>query len=512
MTAGTHRRRGRPAQSDSRSTLHQLPWSLVESSWIPMELLSTDEIEAIHQATLVVLKEIGMRVLLPEARQILRQGGVEIDDSSEMARFDPELIEAALDSIPSEFTLHARNPDHNVTLGGRHVTFATVAGSPNVADLDRGRRPGNLADFRDLLKITQSLNIVHVNGGYAPEPIDIEVAERHLRAGAEMLKLTDKALWAFTFTRERMEDTFEMVRIVRGRTHEEMLNEPSFYSVVNTNSPLQLDRPMATGIIEMARLGQALCITPFTLAGAMAPVTLAGALVQQNAEALAGIVLSQLVRKGAPLIYGGFTSNVDMRSGSPAFGTPEYVRAAIIGGQLARRYGLPYRSSNVNAANVPDAQATWESMMSVWGAILGGVNLMLHGVGWLEGGLTASYEKYIIDAEILQGLAETLKPVTVDAESIALEAMREVGPGGHFFGTAHTLERYHTAFYTPLLSDWQNFQQWSAAGGIDATRRANGMWKRLLAEYQQPVLDGARAEELDAFVERRCREGGAPLD
>jgi trimethylamine--corrinoid protein Co-methyltransferase len=269
---------------------------------------------------------------------------------------------------------------------------------------------------------------------------------------------------------------------------------------------------MATGIIEMARLGQALCITPFTLAGAMAPVTLAGALVQQNAEALAGIVLSQLVRKGAPLIYGGFTSNVDLRSGSPAFGTPEYVRAAIIGGQLARRYGLPYRSSNVNAANAPDAQATWESMMSVWGAILGGVNLMLHGVGWLEGGLTASYEKYIIDAEILQGMAEALKPVAVDAGSIALEAMREVGPGGHFFGAAHTLERYRTAFYTPLLSDWQNFQQWAAAGGIDATRRANGVWKRLLAEYQQPPFDRARTEELDAFVERRCREGGAPVD
>jgi trimethylamine--corrinoid protein Co-methyltransferase len=512
MSASTHRRRRRPDQADSRSLLHQPPWSLVESSWTPMELLSADEIEAIHQASLVVLKEIGMRVLLPEARQILHQGGADVDDSSEMVRFDPKLIDTVFDSVPSEFTLHARNPDHNVILGGRYVTFATVAGSPNVADLDRGRRPGNLADFRDLLKITQSLNIVHVNGGYAPEPIDIEVAERHLRAGAEMLKLTDKALWAFTFTRQRMEDTFEMVRIARGRTLEEMLNEPSFYSVVNTNSPLQLDRPMAIGIIEMARLGQALCITPFTLAGAMAPVTLAGALVQQNAEALAGIVLSQLVRKGAPLIYGGFTSNVDMRSGSPAFGTPEYVRAAIIGGQLARRYGLPYRSSNVNAANAPDAQATWESMMSVWGAILGGVNLMLHGVGWLEGGLTASYEKYVIDAEILQGMAEALKPVAVDAGSIALEAMREVGPGGHFFGAAHTLERYRTAFYTPLLSDWQNFQQWMAAGGIDATRRANGVWKRLLAEYQQPSLDSARAEELDAFVERRCREGGAPLD
>jgi trimethylamine--corrinoid protein Co-methyltransferase len=264
-------------------------------------------------------------------------------------------------------------------------------------------------------------------------------------------------------------------------------------------------------VIEMAKFNQPLCITPFTLLGAMAPVTLAGALTQQNAEALAAITLSQLVRPGAPLIYGGFTSNVDMRSGAPAFGTPEYIKAALIGGQMARRYKMPYRSSNTNASNWPDAQATYEGAMSIWGAIMGHCNMMIHGIGWLEGGLVASYEKYIIDAEMLQIMSEFCQPVIVDESTLAVDAMRDVGPGGHFFGTQHTLDRYETAFYTPLLSDWRTFQQWSADGAMDATKRANKIWKTMLAEYVPPPLDPARAEALDAFIARRTEEGGAPI-
>jgi len=290
-----------------------------------------------------------------------------------------------------------------------------------------------------------------------------------------------------------------------------MMREPCLYSIINTNSPLQLDIPMAWGVVEMARLGQPLCITPFTLAGAMAPVTLAGALAQQNAEALACIVLSQAVRPGAPLIYGGFTSNVDMRSGAPAFGTPEYIKAALIGGQMARRYKMPYRSSNVNASVWPDAQSAYEGAMSIWGALMGWTNMLAHGVGWLEGGLVASYEKYIIDAEMLQIMAEFFTPTEVSESTLAIDAIRDVGHGGHFFGTAHTLERYETAFYTPLLSDWRNFQQWSADGSVDATNRATKVWKQMLVEYEQPKLDPAVAEELRAFVERRTREGGAPM-
>jgi trimethylamine--corrinoid protein Co-methyltransferase len=259
----------------------------------------------------------------------------------------------------------------------------------------------------------------------------------------------------------------------------------------------------------MARHNQVVVLTPFTLAGAMSPVTLAGALAQQNAEALAGLAFAQIVNPGAPVVYGGFTSNVDMKSGAPAFGTPEYSRAALVGGQLARRYGLPYRSSNANASNVVDAQAAYESEMSLWGAVMGHANLVKHAAGWLEGGLCASFEKVVLDAELLQMMAEFLKPIEVSEATLGLDAIAEVGPGGHFFGAAHTMARYETAFYAPILSDWRNFETWEEAGAETATHRANRLYKKLLAEYQPPPLDPGIREELAAFVARRKEEGGA---
>jgi len=262
----------------------------------------------------------------------------------------------------------------------------------------------------------------------------------------------------------------------------------------------------------MARMGQICCVTPFTLAGAMAPVTMAGALVEQNAEALAGLALSQLARPGAPFIYGGFTSNVDMKSGAPAFGTPEYMQACIVGGQLARRYRLPYRTSSTNAANCVDAQAAWESVFSLWGAIMGGGNLVAHAAGWLEGGLVASFEKFAADIDLLQTIEVFLKPMDTGRDALGIEAMREVGPGGHFFGAAHTLARYANAFYAPLVSDWRTYQQWQAGGALHADRRANTVWKRALASYQAPAMDPAIAEELDAFIAGRIAEGGQPTD
>jgi trimethylamine---corrinoid protein Co-methyltransferase len=282
--------------------------------------------------------------------------------------------------------------------------------------------------------------------------------------------------------------------------------------VINTNSPLKLDGPMAMGIIELARHNQVCCVTPFTLAGAMAPITIAGAIVEQNAEALAGLALSQLARKGAPFIYGGFTSNVDMKSGAPAFGTPEYMKACILGGQMARRYRLPYRTSSTNAANSVDAQAAYESVFSLWGAIMGGGNLILHAFGWMEGGLVASYEKFLLDVDLAQMVLEFLKPLDMSEEALGFDAIREVGPGGHFFGAQHTLSRYADAFYAPLISDWRNFQQWTAAGQPVAWQRANALWKQALAEYREPPMDEAIAEELDAFVARRVEEGGQPTD
>jgi trimethylamine--corrinoid protein Co-methyltransferase len=508
----TERQRARRRESQSRrGGLHQIPWRRVTNPYPPIEPLSADQVEAIHRESLKILGELGMRVLLQEARAILRQAGADVDESSQIVRYDEGMVEHALKTVPLEFVLHARNPERNIVMGGRNINIGTVGGAPHAHDLERGRRPGTLADYVELLKLAQSLNIVHFLAGFGPEPQDVPVPIRHIVAAEAMITHCDKVAFMFTLTPQRMRDVFEMMRIARGISAEQLMREPSLYSIINTNSPLQLDGPMAWGVIEMARLRQPLCITPFTLLGAMAPVTIAGAIAQQNAEALACVVLSQAVSPGTPLIYGGFTSNVDMRSGAPAFGTPEYIKTALIGGQMARRYGMPYRSSNVNASVWPDAQSAYEGAMSIWGALMGWTNMLAHGLGWLEGGLVASYEKYIIDAEMLQIMAEFFTPVEVNQETLAVDAMRDVGHGGHFFGTAHTLERYETAFYTPLLSDWRNYQQWSADGSVDATHRATRIWKQLLDEYEQPPLPPGVAEELRAFVERRTREGGAPL-
>jgi trimethylamine--corrinoid protein Co-methyltransferase len=269
---------------------------------------------------------------------------------------------------------------------------------------------------------------------------------------------------------------------------------------------------MLQGIIEMSSRGQVVVMTPFTLAGAMAPVTIAGAVVQQNAEALCGIAFTQMVKRGAPVVYGGFTSNVDMKTGAPAFGTPEYMKAVIVGGQLARRYGIPYRTSNTNAANTLDAQAAYESAFSLWALTQGGGNFIMHSAGWTEGGLTASFEKFILDVDMLQMVAEFLTPLDVSQDALALDAVREVGPGGHFFGTAHTLARYETAFYSPILSDWRNFETWTDAGRPTTYDHANRVFKEKLATYERPPIDPAVEEELDAFVAKRKAEGGVATD
>jgi trimethylamine--corrinoid protein Co-methyltransferase len=269
---------------------------------------------------------------------------------------------------------------------------------------------------------------------------------------------------------------------------------------------------MLQGMIEMSRRNQVVVMTPFTLAGAMAPVTIAGAVAQQNAEALAGIAFCQIVRPGAPVAYGGFTSNVDMKSGAPAFGTPEYMKAQILGGQLARRYHVPYRTSNVCAANTVDAQAAYESVFSLWGAIMGGGNFIMHAAGWLEGGLTCSFEKTILDIDLLQMVGEFLDPLVVDDDTLALAAIREVGPGGHFFGAQHTQARYRDAFYAPLLSDWRNYESWREAGSPTAMDKANRLWKEMLAAYEPPPIDPAVVEELDEFVTKRKAEGGFKTD
>ena len=508
---GARRRTGRRAAPPA-GEFEQRPFRQPRRAHAPVALVSDDEIESMHRASLKLLAETGIAVLHDGARRRMHEAGAELEAGSSRVRIPAELVESLVALAPGSFTLHARNPAHDVVIGDDRLTFAMMASAPNASCADRGRRTGNREDYRNFLKLSQLHHIVHVNGGYPCEPVDLPASTRHLDAVHDLLTLTDKAFGIYSLGAERNRDGIEMARIARGIDAETLRAEPSVWTVINTNSPLQLDVPMMQGIIEMASMGQPVVVTPFTLAGAMAPVTIAGALVLQNAEALAAIAFAQMVRAATPVVYGGFTSNVDMKSGSPAFGTPEYVKAQHVSGQLARRYGLPFRSSNVCAANTIDAQAAYESVFSLSGALNGGANLVMHAAGWMEGGLCCSYEKTILDIDLLQMVAEMLIPLDVSDAALALDAIAEVGPGGHFFGTAHTQARYRDAFYAPVLSDWRNFESWREAGSPDAMGKANRVWKARLAAYEPPPLDPGIAEELDAFVAARRAQGGAPTD
>ena len=503
-SARSRRPRARPVRPSGG--IPQLPWRRIRHPYRPLEVLNEEQLQRIHDASMTLLETQGLEFLSEEALDILARAGAEVDRGTRRVRFDRALVLDHVAKAPASAVLHARNPERDLVIGDGHLVFTSVGSAPNASDLDGGRRPGNFADYQNLVRLAQSLNIVHMIFGYPVEPTDLPVPTRHLDCQLAAIRLSDKVWRPYALGRERISDAIAMAAIARGVTKDELRRTPSVISNINTNSPMRVDGPMLDGLMELARWGQVVSVTPFTLAGAMSPVTIAGALAQQNAEALAVIAFVQMVAPGTPVIYGGFTSNVDLKTGAPAFGTPEYARAALAGGQLARRYGLPYRSSNANACTVPDAQAAYESMMSLWSAVMGHANLVLHAAGWMEGGLVASFEKMVIDAEMLQMMAETLVPLEVNDDTLALDAIREVGPGGHFFGAAHTLQRYETAFYQPILSDWRNFESWREAGSKTALERANGLWKQLLAEYQPPPLDPAIAEALDAYVARRKEE------
>lgn len=505
-------RRGQGGEAARGPIPPQRPFSQPRLRMRPVEIVSADELEAVHLASLRILEEVGMDVLDPEARELLVAAGAQAEAGGQRLRFDPAMVMERIATAPAQFTLHARNPEHNLQIGGDHVAFGSVASAPNAADLDRGRRIGSRRDYQDLLRLVQTFTTIHFAAGYPVEPVDIHASVRHLDAIRDSLVLTDKVIHAYSLGRQRNQDALELVKRARGIDEATLQREPSVFSVINTSSPLRLDTPMAQGILEFSARNQVICVTPFTLAGAMAPVTVAGAVAQQNAEALAGAVLTQVVRPGAPFIYGGFTTNVDMQSGAPAFGTPEYMKAALLGGQLARRYGVPYRSSNTNAANALDAQAAYESVFSLWGAIMGGVNFLMHGAGWMEGGLHASFEKLVLDADLLGMVSAFLDPLATDEAALALDAVREVGPGGHYFGAQHTQDRYRTAFHRPILSDWRNYEAWQEAGSPTADRKANRIWKALLEQYEEPAFEPDRLEAVDDFVARRKAEGGVPTD
>ncbi|NOC91246.1 trimethylamine methyltransferase family protein [Ruegeria sp. HKCCD6604] len=504
--AGAAARRGSAA-------IDQMPWDPPVNIDRPTEPLDQAGIEAIHEGAMRILEEIGIEFYNEEAIGILREAGCTIDgDNVRMGRdFVMEMIAKA----PSRFSITPRNPDHKIEIGGKNILFGNVSSPPNYWDMEIGKKvPGNREMCRNLLKLTQYFNCIHFAGGYPVEPVDIHASVRHLDVLYDKLTLTDKAMHAYSLGKERVEDVMEMVRIAGGLSHEEFEAAPRMYTNINSTSPLKHDHPMIDGCLRLARRGQAIVVTPFTLAGAMAPVTMAGAVAQSLAEALCAIALFQYVRPGIPCVIGTFTSNVDMKSGAPAFGTPEYMRSTQMTGQMARFYGLPMRSSGVCAANVPDGQSVWETSNSLWAAVQSGTNMVYHAAGWLEGGLIASPEKFIMDCEILQQIQRYMNPelTATGPDEIALDAIRAVGNDGHFFGIQHTQDRYTTAFYQPFLSDWKNYEGWEVAGGIWTAERAHHMFKEIISSFEAPPIDEGIREELAAFVERRKAEGGAPTD
>ncbi len=475
----------------------------------PIAAIGAEALDLIHDGSMRILEEIGLEVLSQTALAIYEQDGARVDWDLQRVFMDRDQVMRRIDTVPAQFTLHARNPERNRRVGGNAINFTTVASAPNSSDLEGGRRTGNFEDYCNFLRLGQVYDVIDFFSGYPVEPIDLHPDTRHLDASLAAYTLTDRSFSLYCLGGGRVMDGIRMAALARGVELEQLKSEPSVNTVVNTNSPLRVDGPMSEGLIEMAEHGQPVIVTPFTLSGAMCPITLAGALAQQNAEALGTIALAQIVNPGTPMVYGGFTSNADMRSGSPAFGTPEYTRAAWATGQLARRYGIPFRSSNTNAANCVDAQAAWESQMSLWGAVMGHANIVKHAAGWLEGGLCASFEKFIVDIDMLQMMRETLAPLRVDEESLALDAIREAGHGGHFFATAHTMAHYTTAFYQPLVSDWSNFETWSENGSEDAFVRANRIYRETLAVFEAPPLEDDRRMALEDYIAgRRAELGG----
>src|SRR5579871_1689891 len=377
-----HQGAGAPSATPPRTARYRN----LRNPFTPVRIFSDDQVASMHIAALGILERQGMRILSPRGRALLRAAGASVDESTMMVRLDAAMVTEALASVPPEVPLIAREPTRSCRVGGPHVVFAPVAGPPSVLDEKQGKHTGTLEDFRDFVKASQAFDVIHVLGQMV-EPQDSPVAVRHLDTSYAQLTLGDKVPYFYCRGDGQLGDCFRMLQIAHGIDEQTFRSQARCYAICNTNSPLQLDVPMTDGIITFAEHGQLMIVTPFTLAGAMAPISISGALTLAHAEALFGITLNQIARAGAPVMYGSFTSNVDMKSGSPAFGTPEYAKAAFGAGQLARRINVPWRCSSATASNAPDAQSAYESQMSLWGALLGGANFMLHAAGWLEGGL-----------------------------------------------------------------------------------------------------------------------------
>jgi trimethylamine---corrinoid protein Co-methyltransferase len=470
------------------------------------EILSEDAMDVIDRGWRRLVSEIGVEFLLPEAVELLVKAGQTLEDENRI-RFDPEFILEQVAKAPREFELQARNPEHSAHIGGNHMVFAPVYGPPFIREGDT-RRDAKMADFQNLVKLCQVFEQLDSPGGTICEPEDRPLDSRHLDMVFALQTLSDKPYMGSVTSGPNAADTIRMGEILFGG-REAIERAPVSISLINVNSPLRYDDRMLAAMFEYVKANQAVVISPFLLMGAMSPVSLPATLVQQVAEALAGIALAQLIRPGAPVVFGSFLSNTDMQSGSPSFGTPESGLGVLCTGQIARRFGLPWRGGGgLNASQTVDAQAAYESLMTLLPTFLAGTNFVMHSAGWLEGGLVSCYEKFIVDVELLRELRHEFTPLEIDEASLAFDAHTEVGPGGHFLGAAHTLERFRECFYRPLLSSTENFDRWSKRGAKNTTARAAEIWRDMVEAYEEPPLDDAIWAELEEFVVRRRAELG----
>ncbi|HEV7255208.1 MAG TPA: trimethylamine methyltransferase family protein [Mesorhizobium sp.] len=468
------------------------------------DVLGEESLARIEAAADRILVEVGIEFRDDAiALDHWRRAGATVEGV--LVRFEPGMLREILRSAPAEFTQHARNPQKSVRIGGRNVVFSPAYGSPFVIDLEGNRRYATLEDFQNFIKLAQSSPWLHHSGGTIVEPTDLPVNKRHLDMLYSHLRFSDRAFMGSVTAEDRAEDSIEMCRILFGRGFVD--ENCVILGNVNVNSPLVWDGTMTRSLRAYARANQAAVVVPFILGGAMGPVTNAGAIAQSLAETMAGCALTQLERPGAPTIFGNFLSSMSLRSGSPTFGTPEPAIGSMVIGQLARRLNLPLRcSGNFTTSKLPDAQAMNEGTMSMLAAVHCGANFILHSAGFLDGLLSMSYEKFVMDADFCGALHSYLDGITVDDNSLALDAFREVGPGSHFFGSAHTMRNYETAFWDSSVADNEPWEKWRDAGSLDAAKRANKLWKKALAEDEPPPLDEGVDEALRDFVARRKGE------
>jgi trimethylamine--corrinoid protein Co-methyltransferase len=469
------------------------------------EILSGDAVGVLDRGWRRIVSEIGIQFAKPEAVELFRRAGQRVD--GDVVRLDPEFVLEQVARAPREFDVQARNPANSVHIGGDHMVFSSVYGCPFVRE-GEVRRDATLEDFRRLSMLAQSFGELDSAGGVICEPNDAPLDSRHLDMIYALATVTDKIYMGNVVSGPNAADTIAMTSILFGG-REEIERAPAVISLINCNSPLRWDDRMLDAQFEYCAANQPVVLTPFLLMGAMSPVTIPAALAQQLAEALSGIALAQLIRPGCPVIFGSFLSNIDMQSGSPAFGTPESAVGLLCTGQLARHYGLPFRTGGgLNASQTADAQSAYEALMTLLPTFLAGTNFVMHAAGWLEGGLVSCYEKFIIDIELLRMLRAGFTPLEIDEASLAFGAHAEVGHGGHFLGAAHTMERFRDCFYRPLLSSTANYERWLKQGGKDTAARAGEIVQRTLAEYQPPPMDQAVRAELQDYVNRRRRELG----